>query len=340
MADQQAGRRSKDAGFGIAGLLAGAICAAGGAWILYSRYGINHRVNCSEAIASVRESSTSTRVGRVSYYVDRRASEGTRPLVLVHSVNAAASAYEMKPLFEQYRGTRPVFALDLPGFGFSERSNRIYSAQLYQDALIEFLDGIVGQPADVVALSMGSEFAARAAVVRPDLFHSLSMISPTGLGRLALSTGGRAMGGYGLDNALHPVLSLRLWALPLFDSITSRSCIAYFLKKNFLGHIPPGYTEYAYTTAHQPGAEYSPLYFLSGKLSTPQVIEQVYARLRVPSLAIYDRDPNTTFEELPNLLLMNPYWQAVRMVPSLGLPQFERTADTVELLNSFWHSLK
>ena len=59
--------------------------------------------------------------------------------MLIHSINATASAYEMKALFEAYRGTRPVFAIELPGFGSSERSKRIYSPQLYQDTIVEFL---------------------------------------------------------------------------------------------------------------------------------------------------------------------------------------------------------
>jgi pimeloyl-ACP methyl ester carboxylesterase len=46
------------------------------------------------------------------------------PMLLVHSVNASASAAEMAPLFDYYRQSRSVYALDLPGFGFSDRSDR------------------------------------------------------------------------------------------------------------------------------------------------------------------------------------------------------------------------
>jgi hypothetical protein len=37
------------------------------------------------------------------------------PLLLVHSVNAAASAFEMEPLYVRQALRRPVFALELPG---------------------------------------------------------------------------------------------------------------------------------------------------------------------------------------------------------------------------------
>jgi pimeloyl-ACP methyl ester carboxylesterase len=42
--------------------------------------------------------------------------------MLLHSINAAPSAYEVKPLFEQMRHTHRVFAPDLPGYGFSDPS--------------------------------------------------------------------------------------------------------------------------------------------------------------------------------------------------------------------------
>ena len=40
--------------------------------------------------------------GRIACYRDDRGDDA--PIVLVHSVNAAASAYEMRPLFEHYPG--------------------------------------------------------------------------------------------------------------------------------------------------------------------------------------------------------------------------------------------
>ena len=52
--------------------------------------------------------------------------DGT-PLVLLHSINAAPSAMEMRPLFEYYRDTRPEWVPDLPGIGISARPEVAYS---------------------------------------------------------------------------------------------------------------------------------------------------------------------------------------------------------------------
>ncbi len=70
---------------------------------------------------------------RLSYYV---AGNGP-PLLLVHSINAAASAYEVRPIFERMVATNRVYAVDLPGFGFSDRSKREYTPRLYTDAIHE-----------------------------------------------------------------------------------------------------------------------------------------------------------------------------------------------------------
>lgn len=327
-------RRYTRRGLSLGGFLLGAF----GGWILYSQYGINHRMPISDAIPADRETLYSKSAGRINYYVDRQASG--RPLVLVHSVNAAASAYEMSPIFAHYRTTRPVYALDLPGFGFSDRAERVYSPDLYTKALQEFLEECLDQPADVIALSLGCEFAARVALARPDLVNSLVFISPTGLNRRQASTSASINRVSGLSNLIHLVFTFPLWARPLFDLIATHSSIEFFLGKSFFGPIPPGMVEYAYATAHQPGAEHAPLYFLSGKLFTPHVRAAIYERLRTPTLAIYDRDPYSNFKALPELLLKNPLWQAVRLVPSLGMPHFDRMTDIAEVVDGFWKGIK
>lgn len=319
---------------GFAGFSISALAAASAAWIVYSKLGIDHHITAGDAIPAERKTFTSRSAGVLSYYLNR--GKTGRPLVLIHSINAAASAYEMRPLFLQYHMKRPVFALDLPGFGFSERTNRVYAPGLYEAAIRDFLEMEVGEPADVVALSLGGEFAARAALALPERFNSLVLISPTGFGlRGGERSSQRAARGQ-LSDVIHPLFAFPLWARPFFDLITTRTSILYFLKQSFMGPVPDDLVEYAYATAHQPGAEHAPLYFISGKLFTPNIRQTVYERVQVPTLVLYDRDGFTGFEMLPDLLAINAAWQAVRMVPTLGLPQFERPEDTVEVLDRFW----
>jgi pimeloyl-ACP methyl ester carboxylesterase len=118
--------------------------------------------------------------GSMVVYVDRRGSG--RPLVLLHGIHPGASAIEMESFFSAYRGKRPVFAPDLPGFGASDRHEHLYSTALYTFAIMQLLQRIATKdaPADVVAMSLSCEFAARAARDRPDLFNSLTLVSPTG----------------------------------------------------------------------------------------------------------------------------------------------------------------
>lgn len=264
--------------------------------------------------------------GTVNYYAETGA-EG-RPLVLLHSVNAAPSAIEMAPLFEHYQGGRPVYAPELPGFGRSERADRAYSPALYAAAITGFLRRVVAEPADVVAFSLSAEFAARAAADAPDLFHSLALISPTGFGRRQPPQG-RAMDG------LLGFLRLPGVGDGIFRMLTSRRSIRYFLGLGFDGPTPDRLVDYAYRTAHQPGAKYAPFRFLSMKLFTPDASDRLYAPLRLPVLVLYDRDPNVTFERLEDFDA-RPNWHLRRIEPTLGLPHWERTADTVAALDAFW----
>ena len=318
--------------------LGGLLFTAASGWVVYSHFRINHCMPIADAIPAERGLFVSKTAGRLNYYVDRQA-EG-RPLVLIHSVNAAASSYEMGPLFDQYRGQRPVYALDLPGYGFSERSERIYTPELFSSAIEDFLDSEVKEPADVIALSLGAEFAARVALARPNLIHSLTFISPSGLNNRSGNTKSVVGRFYGIGNLMHMLFSFPVWARPIFDLIATHSSIEFFLGKSFVGPIPPGFVAYDFAAAHQPGAEHAPLYFLSGKLFTNQVRKVVYEHLHTPTLVIYDQDPYSNFGALPDLLMKNPAWQAVRLVPSLGLPHFERLADTVDVIDNFWKGIK
>jgi hypothetical protein len=98
--------------------------------------------------------------------------------------------------------------------------------------------------------------------------------------------------------------------------------------------------DYAYLTAHQPGAHYAPVAFVSGQLFTPAIRVNVYELLPAPTLVIYDRDAFVRFDALPGLLRKKPNFQAERIAPTLGLPQFEKLPETINALDTFWQGLE
>ena len=319
-----------------AGAVFAAVAAAVGGWIGYSALGINHRVELPEAIEGERRTFVSPRAGMISYYADRTASG--RPLVLIHGVNAAASAYEMRPLYLHYRSQRPVYALDLPGFGFSDRSNRPYSVRLYSDAIIDFLESQVKNgPADVVALSLSSEFAARVALERPDLVHSLTLISPSGFAERGNEKGiAQRTSSKNNSDRLYAALAFPLWRQAIYDLLATPTSVKYFLQQSFVGAVDRGLIDYDYRTAHQPGARYAPLYFVSGKLFSPDIREEVYEKLSLPVLVVFDRDNFVRLDMLPDVVRNHENWKAVRIAPTKGLPQWEKLDETAQALDSFW----
>jgi pimeloyl-ACP methyl ester carboxylesterase len=317
-------------------IVAASVTAPLAAGIAYSAFAVDHAVPLPPAINAERRRLRSPQAGTLSYYVDER---GTgRPLVLVHSINAAASAYEMRPLFERYRGQRPVYAPDLPGFGFSERSDRAYSPELYTAALLDLLREVKSdrEAPDVVALSLGGEFAARAALQHPELVHSLTLISPTGL--TAKEQRNRSERG-SAGNTLYQLFRFPLWSQAFYDLLASRPSIRYFLQMSFVGDPDPELVAYAYATAHQPGARFAPFTFVTGQLFTPDIRESVYERLTVPVLTLYDQDAFVRFDTLPDVLARNPRWRATRIAPTKGLPHFERLDDTTRALDAFWQEI-
>ncbi|HEY6133812.1 MAG TPA: alpha/beta fold hydrolase [Rubrivivax sp.] len=206
------------------------------------------------------------------------------PLLLVHSVNAAASVAEVRPLFEHARAQRPVYALDLPGFGFSERSDRAYTPRLMTDALHAAVAQIARRHSaiaiDAMALSLSCEFLARAAAEAPAGFRRLALVSPTGF-----SGQRRRRGPPGSTLAmpwLHAAFTGPGWGGALFRQLTRPGVVRYFLRRTFgRAQIDEALWRYCVLSAQQPGAEHAPLHFLSASLFSKD-INNVYESLQQP----------------------------------------------------------
>lgn len=272
------------------------------------------------------------REGRTNYYL--RSGAGP-PIVLLHSFNAAASSFEMKPIFDHLAAVtdRPLYAVDWLGFGRSARPDAAYAPVLYLNQLRRFLRERVQAPADVVALSLGAEYAARIAQATPTLVRRLALISPTGFG-----TGrGPSLTGRLFVDAAHCIGAFEL----LFYGLTQPASIRHFYTRQvfFNPHrTPDALVNYAYLTAHVRGGHYAPRRFVDGTLFPPSSAASIYARLYRPTLLVTPRDASDMvqgFEHAAEVVAQNARDLTRCRLASGLLPQWEDPDTLFDALDDF-----
>jgi pimeloyl-ACP methyl ester carboxylesterase len=103
------------------------------------------------------------------------------PLVFLHGVYVGASSYEWSKVYPHFAETHQVLAVDLLGFGESERPDAAMSAADHVRILAELLRAKCGgERASIVASGLSAGFATILAAQHPDLIHRLILLMPTG----------------------------------------------------------------------------------------------------------------------------------------------------------------
>lgn len=239
-------------------------------------------------------------------------------------------------MFDNYRGERPVYAPDLPGYGHSERSDRDYTPRLMTDAVLDMLELIRHDHGEVeidaLGVSLTSEYLSRAAKELPTAFRSVALVSPTGLNRK------QPMRGAPESNRGMPWL-LRTFRLPLFGKglfrlLASPASVRFFLQKTWGSkQIDETMYEYACLTAREPGAEHAPFHFLSGFMFSGDVFS-VYESLTQPVWACHGVRGDFTDYRLKTHLEERDNWQ-FHEFDAGALPYFEVPDEFIESYNRF-----
>jgi pimeloyl-ACP methyl ester carboxylesterase len=282
---------------------------------------------------SANRTDLNTSSGRIAIYSAGVDLPGV-PLLLIHSINATPSAYEVKPLFDHYAAKRPVYAIDLPGFGQSDRSDREYTIAIMTSAIHAAVDEIGRRHAgsvDALALSLSCEFLARAALERPASFRTLAFISPTGFEGVARDD---ANGGTRGKSWLRAAFDFPLWSEGFFELLTSRPSIKYFLKKTFGSpEFDHGMWDYAYLTTHQPGARHAPYDFVSGYLFSNDAL-LLYQGLTHPVWMAHGVRGDFVDYRHKTYVEGRPNW-SFEVFPSGAFPHFEMLGAVASSYDAF-----
>ncbi|KMT09433.1 hypothetical protein BVRB_6g129050 [Beta vulgaris subsp. vulgaris] len=113
--------------------------------------------------------------GHKIHYVEQ--GEGP-PIVLVHGFGASAYhwRYNIPELAKKYK----VYAIDLLGFGWSEKAIVDYDAIIWRDQVVDFLKEIVKEPAVVVGNSLGGFTALASAASLPEKVVGVVLLNSAG----------------------------------------------------------------------------------------------------------------------------------------------------------------
>jgi pimeloyl-ACP methyl ester carboxylesterase len=259
--------------------------------------------------------------GRVFYKISGIEHAGP-PVVFIHGVGAGASSFMWRKNFDELAKDFRVYALDLLGFGFSDKpATAAYSADLYVEMISDFIREVSGYPANVIASSLGAAYAIRVADEHPELIKGLILNGPTGSDTLSRRPGMAGAAFYGLLQS--PVLGTSF-----YNVMASERSIRDYARDNlFYDHrrVTDRLVTNFYATSHQPGAQHAIAAFLSGYLNTDA--RSPFARLTQPVVLVWGKqDLTTPLEDGISLLELNPHatleiFDYCRMMPEQEHPE-------------------
>jgi pimeloyl-ACP methyl ester carboxylesterase len=227
------------------------------------------------------------------------------PIVFIHSIHAAAWNAE-------WRNTMPAleehccYALDLLGFGASDRPAVRYTAQLYLQLIHDFLTEVVGEPALLVGSSLGATYAIAIAADHPHLARGVVAIGPAGVSRL-YKQGGLPFG------AIESTFRAPVVGAALFKALVSRASIRFFLKDIYAFGLDKEAEQLYWLSANEPNSRFAPAAFVGMQLNWD--IRERIAHVECPLLIAWGSKASQT-----------PYREAsqvVRRAPQADFVAFE-----------------
>ncbi len=259
--------------------------------------------------------------GRVFYKTAGLAHNGL-PLIFVHGVGPGASSFMWRKNFDPLADEFQTYAVDLLGFGFSDKPAAApYSADLYVQLISDFIREVSGFPVNIVASSLGAAYAIRVADEYPELIDSMILNAPTASDALSGRPGMAGAAFYGLLQS--PVLGTSF-----YNVMASERGIRDYARKHLFydqRRVTDRLVTNLYATSHLPGAQHAIAAFLSGYLNIDT--RAAFSRLKQRIILVWgEQDDITPVEQGLAMQRSNPHtsleiFDRCRMMPEQEHPE-------------------
>ncbi|MGG6238940.1 alpha/beta fold hydrolase [Nodosilinea sp. AN01ver1] len=242
------------------------------------------------------------------------------PLLLIHGFGANLNQWRHNlPALSR---VAPVYAIDLLGFGDSEKAATLYGAELWAAQVADFIQGVIGQPVALVGHSLGALVALTVTHNHDDWVRQLAMVTlPLEGNREDLVPGWIA------------ALSLRVESL-VANPLMMRSLFALIRRPSFLRRALAG----IYTVADRVDDDLVNLFALpTGDRGATRTLCYLVRSRTAPSFSPSVKDMLATLA-VPTLLLWGDQDRVVPVAQSKGLTDLSPLL-TLEVLPEVGHCL-
>jgi len=184
-------------------------------------------------------------------------------LLLLHGIYAGASSFEWRATFAALSERFRVYAVDLLGFGKSEKPDVAYSAELMEAVIEDFVRHVPACGTLAIASSLTAAYCVNLSAHHPELFGGLVLVNPTGILTLADPPGPRA-------KRLHQLISAPVIGEAFYDAVASHASIRYYLEEKTYFNprlVTDAMVRRYWTSAHQKGSPHAARAFVSGLLN-------------------------------------------------------------------------
>jgi pimeloyl-ACP methyl ester carboxylesterase len=208
-----------------------------------------------------------TQVGKVRVrYVDSGSGEF---VLLMHGLGGSIESWENN--VDELAKSMRVIAIDLPGFGLSDKPKMNYTIKFYREFVVRFLKQLQLGQASIVGSSLGGHVAAEVAINHPSLVKKLVLISPAG----ALP---RSFKG-----------SPALWKYVKVVSAKSVQQVKQALSAVDSKPVDDSYAQLVYQKMSMPGAKEAFLSALAGSAKAPRLNRRLN-KIKAPTLLLWGKE--------------------------------------------------
>ncbi len=260
------------------------------------------------------------KLGEVAY---QRLGSG-EPILLVHSLGPGHDSEEWREVAEVLAGDATVYAIDLLGWGRSEKPDLTYDGELYIDLLTTFCEDVIGERTTLLGAGLSAAYCTQVAVDRPELVSGLGLVVPAGIDVEGDEPDVK-------DALVHWLLRTPIFGTAALNLFTSQTALGQYLRKDVF-HAPEradaGYVRHLYHSSHQPGAHVALAAYLSG-YSNHRVLESI-SRLTQPLWLAWGRQAANPPVETADLWLQRAPHADLHVFEDCGnLPHLEAAARFV-----------